>query len=84
MPTDAPNMLLWYLALRHLLPVYHRMFTKFIARPSVDQVCSVRRRRRPAPTVLRPPVSELARRVEALAVSVEDKVRDPFLKKSLT
>jgi hypothetical protein len=74
MPTDAPNMLLWYLALRHLLPVHHRMFTKFIAYPSVDQVCSVRRRRRPAPTVLRPPVSELARRVEALAVSVEDKV----------
>ncbi|KAI0276061.1 hypothetical protein BGY98DRAFT_1090385 [Russula aff. rugulosa BPL654] len=73
MPTDVPNMLLWYLALRHLLPVHHRMFTKFIARPSVDQVCSVRRRRRPAPTVLRPPVSELARRVEALAVSVEDK-----------
>ena len=84
MPIDAPNMLLWYLALRHLLLVHHRMFTKFIARPSVDQVCSVRRRRRPAPTVLRPPVSELARRVEALAVSVEDKVRDPFLKKSLT
>lgn len=47
---------------------------KFIARPSVDQVCSVRRRRRLAPTALRPPVSELARRVEALAVSVEDEV----------
>jgi hypothetical protein len=74
MPTDAPNMLLWYLALSHLLPVYHRMFTKFIARPPVDQVCSARRRRRPAPTMLRPPASELARRVEALAVSAENEV----------
>lgn len=74
MPTDAPNMLLWYLALCHMLPVHHRMFTKFIQRPSVDQVCSARRRRRPAPTTLRPPVSELARRVEALAVSVGNEV----------
>ena len=40
----------------------------------VDQVCSARRRRRPAPTTLRPPVSELARRVEELAVSVENEV----------
>jgi hypothetical protein len=74
MHTDAYNMLLWCLALRHLLPAHHRMFTKFIARPSVDQVCSARRRRRPTPTVLRPPVSELARRVEALSVSVENEV----------
>ena len=73
MPTDASNMLLWYPALRRLLPVHYRMFTKFIARP-VDQVCSARRRRRPAPTMLRPPVSELARRVEALTVSVENEV----------
>jgi hypothetical protein len=67
-------MLLWYLALRRLLPVHHRMFTKFIACPSVDQVYSAGRRRRPAPTALRPPASELARRVGALAVSVENEV----------
>jgi hypothetical protein len=53
---------------------------KCIGRPSVDQVCSVRRRRRRAPTTLRPPAAELVRRVEALAVSVETVVRDFFLK----
>ena len=74
MPTDAPNMPLWYLALHHLLPVHHRMFSIFFTRPSVDQVCSAWRRRRPAPTTLRPPVSELVRRVDALAVSVESEV----------
>jgi hypothetical protein len=74
MPIDAPNMPLWYLALRHLLPVHHCMFTIFFTRPPVDQVCSARRRRRPAPTTLRPPASELVRRVDALAVSVENEV----------
>ena len=47
---------------------------KFIARHSAYFVCSARRRRRPAPTTLRPPVSELARRVESLAVSVNNEV----------
>ena len=66
-------MLRWYLTLPHLLPVHHRMFTKFIACPSLDQTCSARRRR-PAPTTLYPPAIELERRVEALAVSVEKEV----------
>ncbi len=30
MPTDAPNMLLWYLALHHLFLVHHRMFTNLL------------------------------------------------------
>lgn len=30
MPTDVSNMLLWYLALHHLLQVHHRMSTKIL------------------------------------------------------
>jgi hypothetical protein len=74
MLTGAPNTLLWYLALRHLLPLHHRMSTKFITRLLLTKFRSVRRRRRPVPTVLRPPASELARRVEALAVPAENEV----------
>ena len=71
---DAYNMLLCYLALHHLLPFYPRMFTRYVPPSSVDFLCSGRRRRRPASTTIRPPASELARRVEALAVPVDNKV----------
>jgi hypothetical protein len=67
-------MLPWYLALLHLFLLHPRMFTEYISPSSVDFLCSGRRRRRPAQIMLRPPASELARRVEALAVPVDNEV----------